>query len=177
MDEIEEFLQTCDNERPRIRQAYNVISRKISQADLKKLNQLNDFESFFITYYIGQGISWLNDDLRNGINLITKCKYLFAKFFDDSLEKIPSYDGIVYRMDNPNADADFELAWFAKNIGKNILLRHYLSTSIERWDNRPITWEIRTLKNGSFGKDIIELNTTEKEVLFKRNSKFTIIKY
>lgn len=114
--------------------------------------------------------------MRNGVDLITKCKYLFAKFFDDSLEKIPSYDGIVYRMDNPNADADFELAWFAKNIGKNILLRHYLSTSIERWDNRPITWEIRTLNNGSFGKDIIELNTTEKEVLFKRNSKFTIIK-
>jgi hypothetical protein len=57
MDEIEDFLQICDKERPRIRQAYNVISRKISQADLKKINQLNDFESFFITYYIGQGIS------------------------------------------------------------------------------------------------------------------------
>ncbi len=174
MDGLNELFDICDDEKPRIRLAYEKIVPKYSNNEVQKLDEHSAQEAFFITYYIGQGLTWINDDLRNGLKL-TKCKELFIDYLDKALEKVKSYSGTVYRMDGPDADTKFELDWFKKNTTKTIYCPGYLSTSIEHWDNRPVTWQIETLKTESFGKDLSSLNKVEMEILFKRGSKFRII--
>ena len=157
MDDLNELLNNCDGENPRIRHVYDAVMNKYTESGLSKLDEHTPSEAFFITYHLGSGL-WLNDDLRNGLKLDTKCKQMFAAYLDEALEKIKSYSGIVYRMDDPNAEARHELDWFKKNIGKTICVPAYLSTSTERWDNQPVTWKIATLKTESFGKDFSKLN-------------------
>lgn len=175
MNNYNDFLKCCDEEKPRIRNAFEIILEKFANQELNKESSHTDFEAFFITFHIGQGLGWLNEDLRNGLKYKTECKTLFSEYLDNSLSKIGSYSGTVYRMDNPIADSEHELKWFRRNTGKCIIIRHYLSTSKDIWNNRPVTWEIETLQNGSYGKDISKLNISEREVLFKRDSRFRII--
>jgi hypothetical protein len=135
---------------------------------------LTEDEEFVIAHYIGSGYSWVNDDLRNGIPFTSKCREMFSFLLDKSLNKVKSFSGKTFRMDDPDGDIETILNWFKSKKGKTILIPFYLSTSKDKWDHKPLIWEIQTLKADSFAKDVSMINEVENEILFKRNSKFRI---
>jgi hypothetical protein len=147
-----------------------------SKYNLIRNGTVSDEEAFFLLYYTGSASSWVNEDLRQTGVQSTKCKELFSKHLEVVMSKLPSFNGIAYRMDDPSGDKQDVLRWFKRNMGKKIQIPHFLSTAKEDYDNSPIVWQIQTLKAGSRGKDITECanNDVELEVLFSRNSKFLI---
>lgn len=176
---ISRLMSQCqaDNDRfEKLKSAYDEKLRQYKDENKKKINDLTEEEEFVIAHYIGSGYSWVNEDLRNGIQFPTKCRHMFSTLLDISLEKIESFSGTTFRMDDPSGEVGVILNWFESNKGKIISIPYYLSTSKVKWDNdnKPLIWEIQTLKVNSYAKDVSMINEIEEEVLFKRNSKFEI---
>lgn len=140
---------------------------------------LSEEEAVFILGYTASSSSWVNSDLRNGLDPDSKCKELFIRHLSDSLNKIPPYGSkTVYRMDEGcHNDPKIELEWFESKIGSVFRIPYFLSTAKEDYENSEIVWQIVTHHLNSKGRDISNLsnNKFEMEVLFDRNAKFKII--
>jgi|SRR5690554_5284754 len=139
-------------------------------------NKLTENEVTPILAFTAQKSNWVNRTLRNGdlLNEINKKEYV--EHLDAVLEKIKSpTEKFVYRMESEPNEKEI-LKWFQNNIGVNICVPYFLSTSKYKWEWESLIWEIEILSNNSFAKDIsnISVNPSEREVLFKRNSKFVI---
>jgi hypothetical protein len=165
-----------DNDRyDKLKSAYQEKIRQYTTENKKKIRELTNDEEFLIAHYVGSAYNWVNDDLRNGIDFPTDCRKLYSRYLDISLEKIASFSGTAYRMDDPSDEVDKVLKWFDLNKGKVIVVPNYLSTSKDKWDHhKSIVWTIETLPTNSYAKDISMISEIEEEVLFKRNSKFVI---
>jgi hypothetical protein len=141
--------------------------------------KLKDEEAFFILAFTGSYSSWINLPLRNGYPLETECKKYFADCLDNALDKVPCFnDRYVFRMDTPIGSKQNLLDWFKNNIGNIVTTPYFLSTSKVNYENAEITWYIKTLKTESKARDLELLtnNAIEKEVLFKRDAFFKILK-
>ena len=141
-------------------------------------NGLSEEEAFFILAYTSSYSGWINTALKDGRKLDTECKKQFANALDNALEKIKSGPETVYRMDWPPGDPEDVLTWFESKIGSSFVIPYFLSTAKEDYENSEVVWQITTLKSGSCARDISNLcqAPSEQEVLFKRASKFKIIK-
>ena len=142
-------------------------------------NGLTEEEAFFILAYTGSASSWVNSELRDGHLPSTKCKEVFVNKLNQALAKVSSFNGnIAFRMDEPHSNSEEVLKWFHSKIGSKFKVPYFLSTAKEDYNNSSIVWQINTLTEGSFGKDISQLtnNKYEKEVLFRTGSCFEIIK-
>lgn len=139
-------------------------------------NGLTEEEAFFILAYSSSCSRWLNSDLRNGTEL-TGCKAAFASALDQALKKVQSFQGVVFRMEMPPGDDAQVRRWFSRNTGKKFSTPFFLSTAQEDYGNTSMVWKIKTLSNGSMGKDISDICQApiELEVLFERNAKFQIV--
>ena len=105
----------------------------------------------------------LNDDDNN-----------FIKNLDSALDKIPKYEGIVNRsvfiknqeqlnrMLNVFNNKDMQGSWSS-----------YISSSKEIYDDND---NLRFIIKSKTGRDISMFNENEKEVLFKRNTRFKLTK-
>ncbi|WP_316753899.1 hypothetical protein [Pedobacter gandavensis] len=186
---IEELIESCgeetDQKRMTMRTLYEEAwkpwlddysqneSKESRVIELKRLELTGD-DGFFIWSYTGSSSGWLNSDKRNGYDYSSKCKEKFATSLTKALQKINPFLGKVYRWE----EADDELKkfnWFKDNIGLNIIVPYFLSTSKDDCTNDPMIWEIETIANGN-GRDISAISNAleEQEILFLPNSKFTI---
>jgi len=176
--DISALLTQCksdDDRYKKLNSAYAEKTRQYTTDGKKKIDDLTNDEEFIVAHYVGSAYNWVNDDLRNGAEFATTCRRTYSTYLDIVLEKIQSFSGTVYRMDDPSGDNDTILKWFYTNKGKTIKVPNYVSTSKDRWDHHTsIVWKIQTLPAGSYGKDISMINEVEEEVLFMRNSKFKI---
>lgn len=172
------LLSQCKAEDDRYKKLSSAYEEKIRQYNIdgkKKIDVLTSDEEFIIAHYVGSAYNWVNDDLRNGIEFATTCRKTYSSYLDISLQKIESFSGVVYRMDDPSGGSDEILKWFEANKGKTIKVPNYISTSKDKWDHHTsVVWKIKTLPTNSFGKDISMINEVEEEVLFMRNCKFKI---
>lgn len=192
---FEELLKICDKSPVRhgppkdetiryVYECYQPWFERFREGDLElkknldgmSLNNLSEEEAFFILAYSSSCSRWLNRSLWVGEKLCD-CKKAFANSLKSSLEKMPSYNGVVFRMDSYPGDEKIVGDWFKKNIGKTLSTPCFLSTAKEDYENTEVVWKIRTLQNNSFGKDINNLCQAplEVEVLFLPNATFRII--
>jgi hypothetical protein len=147
--------------------------------DLTGMTQygLTEFEAFLILAYTSGASRWLNRETREGDPYGSKCKAYFAHCLEETLKKIPSFDGqTIYRMEIFTRNTNEVLLWFKNHRSKTMRLPYFLSSSKENFDNCELVWEIETLNHGSKARDIHNLtnNRSEKEVLFQHDSKFLI---
>ena len=105
----------------------------------------------------------LNDDDSN-----------FIKNLDSTLDKIPKYEGIVNRsVFIENQEQLNRMLNVFNNKEMQGSWPSYLSSSKEiYYDNDNLRFIIKS----KTGRDISMFNENEKEVLFKRNTKFKLIK-
>jgi len=176
--DVQALLIQCKTDDDRYKKLSSAYEEKLRQYTIdgqKKMSVLTNDEEFIIAHYVGSAYNWMNDDLRNGIEFATICRRTYSTYLDIVLQKIESFSGVVYRMDDPSEDSNAILKWFDANRGKTIKVPNYISTSKDKWDHhKSVVWKMKTLPVNSFGKDISMINEVEEEVLFMRNSKFKI---
>lgn len=142
---------------------------------------LSMFELTILNCYTGSFSSCINKPLRNN-QLIDGIHEKSVNRLEEILNKIPQVESkFVYRMDNPinhlNINLDEYLNWFSNQIGKTIKIPFFHSTSLSKWDNYPVYWKIKSLKNDSKCKNLklLKLENNESEALFNRNSFLKIV--
>lgn len=183
--DFQDFLKKCSNGQTQsFKYEYeDCFKNNLNLLNKIDINGLTEEDLFMILSYTARSSGWVNSDLRIGSPVKPKCKQEFIRRLDNALTKIRSFDNeIVYRMDNPLGSKKDIIAWFKQKQGCVFLLPYFLSTSKDKWKDRPIIWKIKTLKTGSLGKDITKLandatlakDASEKEVLFKTGACFKI---
>jgi len=126
-------------------------------------------ETAGIVYYISSDGYKINDKLRNNLPLDAD-ETAMVKNLDSALEKLPSYEGVVYRS-LCIEDADDFMRWYA--VGDAHRFMEYLSSGTKIYDER---FRIQYIINSKNGKDIRQFNEAESEILFRRNTWFWIDK-
>lgn len=122
--------------------------------------------------YISPDAYLLNDKLRRGIDL-TESEKEWIMNLDKALDKMPEYEGIVYRSVADYGIEDVEEFIKSHVVGREKSFPSYISSSLSVYDESfPIQYVIKS-KNG---RNISQYNTKEKEILFKHDSVFLITK-
>lgn len=133
----------------------------LTYTEKQALNQYMSFESY-----------GLNEKLRNKA-VLTAAEKRMCSYLDAALEKMDSYQGDVVRCLDIGNKADLEKFLQGHKIGDTVTYREYTSCSAAEEYNPEAN--IKIYRKSKYGKDITALNSNEKEVLYKRNSKFSVV--
>jgi hypothetical protein len=189
---VTQFIKTCNEERKMDR---GFTFQETYDAYLPLINgqAANEYQSiagsiglnleaddlFYILSYTGGTSRWINTAIKRAEK--SQCKENYATGLDTALSKLPPYlNQRVYRMELNAGEltSNEQLNMFEGKIGQIFSVPFYWSTSKENFHNSELTFVIATGKAVSQSSDISQLtnNTTEREVLFGRTSKFRIVK-
>lgn len=134
--------------------------------------ELSDEEQLAINRYISSDAYVLNDKLRHQEDL-SEAENSWVESLDRALDKMPEYQGIVYRSVSDFGIRDVDTFINSYVVGEQRVFSEYLSCSEEIYDESfPIQFIILSVH----GKDIRSYNGAEKEILFKRDSVFLVTK-
>lgn len=119
----------------------------------------------------------VNTKLRDGIAL-TEAEQTMVDEIDRALEKLPRYEGTVYRRMSFDMEGQEALDAFLTQYEAGAVVRSkaYLSSSTEQ-DGYPVGGNLTVLQviTGHNGRDLDGIgNNFEREVLFPRNTRFYI---
>lgn len=146
----------------------NELQNKIESSKI----ELSDDEQYAINQYIGPESYKINEILRNNLEL-TKQQEKIINNLDKVLDKMPNYNGIVQRslmLDKNQLKIFFKL----HQEGNIIKYKAYTSATVgNRYNNFS---NVELLIKSINGKDIRKYNKEEQEILFKRNTKFKVIR-
>lgn len=149
----------------------NKVNELQNQIESSKI-ELSDDEQYAINQYIGPESYRINEVLRNNLDL-TKQQEKITKNLDKVLDKMPNYNGIVQRsiiLDKEQLKKFLEL----RKEGNIIKYKAYTSaTAGNRYNDFS---NVELLIKSLNGKDMRKYNKEEQEILFKRNTKFKVIR-
>ena len=149
----------------------NKVNELQNQIESSKI-ELSDDEQYAINQYIGPESYRINEVLRNNLDL-TKQQEKITKNLDKVLDKMPNYNGIVQRsiiLDKEQLKKFLEL----HKEGNIIKYKAYTSaTAGNRYNDFS---NVELLIKSLNGKDMRKYNKEEQEILFKRNTKFKVIR-
>ena len=149
----------------------NKVNELQNQIEGSKI-ELSDDEQYAINQYIGPESYKINETLRDNLDL-TRQQQEFLNNLDKALDKIPNYNGIVQRslmLDKKQLNSFLEL----HQEGNVIKYKAYTSTtSGNRYNDFS---NVELLIKSINGKDMRKYNREEQEILFKRNTKFKVIR-
>ena len=123
---------------------------------------------FIIFFY------FINDILRNGYKLDDEQKEI-VKNLDDALNKMHPYEGDLTRSVYFYDAQSFDNFLKEYEVGKILTIKQYLSTTKGDVYNPEAQVQLKIL-NSKNGINISAFNNSEDEVLYKRNSKFKVIR-
>ncbi|MCR9249171.1 MAG: ADP-ribosyltransferase [bacterium] len=123
----------------------------------------------------------INHQLRYRVDNLDKDIELYCRLLDSVLDKLISVNNtIVYReVPHPDRDRMEILDFYESKINSHHIESSFLSCHQGYWYDQDSGFQYQILtSNNSNGKDLSELSfdATEKEVLFKRSTKFFIEK-
>ena len=130
----------------------------LSAGEIRAVNQYVSGESYA-----------LNDALRRGGKL-TAAQRVMAANLDSALQKMPTYEGVVYRSVHIGDDSIVEFMADYKP-GATISPRQFYSTSVGVYDER---FNVQYVIESRNGRDIRTFNLAEQEILFPRGSRFKV---
>lgn len=133
----------------------------LSYEDKSALNQYKSFESYL-----------LNEALREGYPL-TEAQAEMMHRLDRALEKLPAFEGVTYRSLDPDRIADIDAFWKRYEVDSVVVENAYTSTSTSIYDE---SFGIQMIIKGKSGRDLRAYTDFENEILFERNTKFTVTK-
>ena len=129
-------------------------------------------EESAIIRYISSESYIINDKLRRGIEL-NDLETQLVNSLDSALEKMPKYNGNVYRSVSSFGIDDIGDFVNSHVPGTIIRFPSYTSTSTAMYDEGfPIQYVI----SSQSGRDIREYNQQEEEILFPRDFAFRVVK-
>lgn len=152
---------------------YKQWKQKYVDSSLKNESSiLTTEEKGAIIKYISPDAYLLNDKLRRGLKL-TESEINWKTALNKALEKLPEYEGIVYRSISDFGILDINTFITSYEQGQIKRFPEFISTSLEVYDeSMPIQYIIKS----KHGRDIRKYNPNEKEILFKSDACFLIMK-
>ena len=152
--------------------AENARREDMDKAVKSGIIKLSDDEQWALNKYLSSSSYKINDKLRRGVPL-SKEEQNFIRNLDIALNKMPEYQGTVYRSVSDFGIEDVGVFIKSHVIGEPYVFDSYLSASETVYDESfPIQYVIQS----KHGKDIRIYNQQEHEILFKRSSRFLITK-
>lgn len=149
----------------------NKVNELQNQIEGSKI-ELSDDEQYSINQYIGPESYRINEVLRNDLKL-TEQQEKIIRNLDKALDKMANYNGVVQRsiiLDKEQLKKFLDL----HQEGAIIKYKAYTSSTVGNRYNDFSNVEL--LIKSTNGKDMRKYNKEEQEILFKRNSKFKVIK-
>lgn len=135
--------------------------------------KLTDEEQYALNKYLSSESYTLNETLRRNAGKPLDIHKTWVADLDRALDKMPEYQGVVYRSLSDFGIEDVEAFVKSYKVGDRMIFTSYLSCSEQIYDKSfPIQYVIQS----KHGKDIRTQNQAEKEILFKRNSTFWVTK-
>ncbi len=132
---------------------------------------LDDEDMYAINQYKSARSYQINAALRGEMPMTEQLQAIVDSI-DRALEKLPIYEGTVYRSITDFGIDDMDAFWNQHAVGKKIRFPAYISSGTQIYDDGfPIQYVILSKK----GRDMREYNPTEFEVLFQRNSEFKVV--
>ena len=146
---------------------------KTWKARYKENSPLSKEERYAINQYISSGSYFLNEPLREGIEL-TREQKAFTMNLDQALQKLPTYQGSVTRSVDFISEESKQVFLQQHQAGKVVIYSQYTSTT--KGDIYNPDADIQMLiTDGTRGRDLKGFNDGEKEVLYERNAKFVVL--
>lgn len=138
------------------------------------INNLSYNESRAMTDYVSSNAYVLNDKLRRDIEF-TDSEKQFCNDLDSALKKMPTYQGNLSRSLYFYSQDDVEE--FVKGFQEDqiVKFKEYISTTKGIDLYNPDGQVQMYIQNSSKGRDLQDFNRGELEVLYERNSKFTVL--
>lgn len=140
----------------------------------KEWNSLTKENKHAINSYVSSSSYFINDILRNGYKLNDEQKEI-VKNLDDALNKMHPYEGDLTRSVYFYDVKSFDNFLKEYEVGKILTIKQYLSTTKGDVYNPEAQVQLKIL-NSKNGINISAFNNSEDEVLYKRNSKFKVIR-
>ncbi len=108
--------------------------------------------------------------MRSGAKL-TDDEQRMVDNLDSALQKMPKYEGIVYRSLDSSVMSNPEKFWRLHTPDKIVTYDAFTSSSVSVYDKHMDIQMVIKCKNG---RDIRAYNSNEEEILFERKSKFYV---
>lgn len=133
-------------------------------------SELTEDEKAAINAYISSESYIINEKLRSGMPLTKEEKWLVDNL-DSALEKLPKYNGTVYRSLDSSMIENLDEYWQVHSIENFVLYEAFTSSSIFVYDK---DMDIQMVIKSKNGRDIRNFNPKESEILFGRDSMFQV---
>lgn len=132
--------------------------------------KLSEDEQHAINSYISSESYTWNDKLKRGVKF-TKEEKKQIQNLDSALQKMPTYQGILYRSVSDFGIPDVQEFLASYKPGDIKSFPEFLSSSTEVYDD---SFPIQYVITSKTGRDIRKFNSQEKEILFERDAMFYI---
>lgn len=156
--------------------------------DYSDMKNLSETDKTYLVAYLSNSYSVINEALRkDSMNDETKA---MVRGIDRAMSKLNTFEGTVYRgirfeygdytkKQNAQRYAD-TLAYYKSNVGKDITEKSYISTGkvktkIDKKFTTTYAPSIKFTIESKTGRDVSRYNDEEKEVVFKRNTRFRVV--
>lgn len=136
-------------------------SAKLTDDDIYALYNYKSAKSYPLNYKLRENIPLDDSDIE------------FIKSLDAALEKLPVYKGTVYRSLSTCDLDDADAFRMQHEVGKVVEYAAYTSAGVDVYDD---TMDIQLVITSKTGRDMREYNPEESEIVFKRKSRFRVIK-
>lgn len=127
-----------------------------------------------IKRYISSDAYKINERLRNDVKLNVSDKH-FVRNLDGILNRMPTYEGNLNRSVDITDPAKRKEFLQRHKTGGKITYKEFLSTTKGIMTYNPEADIQIYIENGHKGRDISSFNSSEKEVLYERNSSFRVM--
>lgn len=152
------------------------INKEIKKIDNEVKNvdevKLTDNEQYALNKYMGFESYTYNEKLRNDIPL-DENETKILNNLDKALDKMPKYANIVTRSVSISSD---DINYFLKDYKEGYVIQYKAYMSTTKGDIYNPDARVQMAIKSKNGRDISKYNKEEQEILFKRNSKFNVIK-
>lgn len=152
------------------------INKEIKKIDNEVKNvdevKLTDNEQYALNKYMGFESYTYNEKLRNDISL-DENETKILNNLDKALDKMPKYENTVTRSVSISSD---DINYFLKDYKEGYVIQYKAYMSTTKGDIYNPDARVQMAIKSKNGRDISKYNKEEQEILFKRNSKFNVIK-
>ena len=147
-------------------------SKKTGIENSKQSDILNEEEAYAVYQYKSAKSYQINAALRGEIAVSEDLEPVIHSI-DDALEKLPIYEGTVYRSMRSEEMLDSAAFFKMHTPGNVVKYPAYTSSSTEVYDE---SMDIQLIIRSKRGRDMRVYNSLEQEILFKRGSRFLVEK-
>ena len=120
--------------------------------------------------YVSSGSYKINAKLRSGEEL-SEYEKRIVDGLDTALQKMPKYEGTVYRSLDSSMIENLEDFWRLHTPDKIVTYDAFTSSAVSVYDKQ---MDIQMVIKSKNGRDIRNYNPKESEILFGRNSIFQV---